>query len=104
MIINETLQKEYGLGVHVKESRESIRKSNISQKLTLVLSKKAQYTNFKHKKSCVEVEDNTPVAMLDISDNEVNRRMKKMVTITMTTKTAEIAMTRKGKAILKRRK
>ena len=61
-------------------------------------------TKRKHETNCVEVEDDTPVATLDISDDEVNRKMKTMTTTTTTTKTTEMATTRKGTAVAMRTK
>ena len=51
------------------------------------------------KKIYRNVEDNTPVAMLDISDDEVKRKMIRMTKITTTTKTMEMAMARKATAV-----
>ena len=51
--------------------------------------KKAQDTKRKHGTYYGEVEDDTPVATMDISDDEVNRRMKSTTTKTITKKNGD---------------
>ena len=60
--------------------------------------KKAQDTKRKHGTYYGEVEYDTPVATMDISDDEVNRRMKSTTTKNITKKTTETATMRKGMA------
>ena len=98
LIINKSVRKGYRLDVHGKESCGAIRKSNLSCKSTLVPENKARDTKCKHETNCGKVEDDMTVETLDISDDEVNRKMKMMTTTTMATKMTEMATTRKGKA------
>ena len=53
----------------------------------LVLVKQAQNTKSKHETNYGEVEYNTPVETLYISDNEVNSKMKTITTKMTTTQT-----------------
>ena len=103
-LINESAQKGYGLDFHGKEYCGTIGKRNLSRKLTLVPAKKARDTNLKHEKNCGKIEDVTPVATLDISDDEVNRKMKTMTTTMAMAKTTDTTTTRKGKGAAMRTK
>ena len=104
-LINNLVQKGYGLDVHGKEYRGAISKSNLSQKLTSIPMKKARGTKRKYEKNCDKVDYGTPVAMLNISDDKEKMNMKTM-TKTMTTKTTETdkTTTRKGTAVVMRKK
>ena len=84
------------MDVHGKESCGAIGKINISRKSTLMPENKSQDTKRKHERNYVKVEDNTPGKTLDISDNEVNKKMKTRTTTTTAMKITETATKRKS--------
>ena len=103
-LINQLLQKEYGLDAHGKKYNGTIGNRKIIWKLMLAPENKAQDTKRKHETNCGKVEDDTPVATLEISENEVNRRTK-TTTKTMTKmKTTKTEMNNKGVDVAMRTK
>ena len=73
LLISKSEQKGCRMDTHGKESHSNIRNSNLIRKLTLIPEKKERDSKCKYETDGGEVEDDTLVETLDISDNEVNR-------------------------------
>ena len=67
----------------IKEYRGAIGKRKPIRKSNLVTEKNAQDKKRKHEIDCIKVKEDTPVATFDISDDEVNRKIKTMTTTMM---------------------